>query len=174
VNLVIDADVVNGYYRESVRGDAPMLTAATIPLFDGLGQTDVAIVDLGGQIENEWGASVDPDWFRAWYANLLADGAIRVLDVGTFAPVIERLQKDCGYPKSRDRWYVRTACQAVETDSATAVIVSEDLDFYEPSMKAAGAKRRDQILANQRGCVADYLRKYEDIVVQTVKCYTMS
>jgi len=169
VDVVIDAHLINGLYRETVVGEAPSHTGSAAALFDGLGNTDRAFVDSKGRIEREWERVVDRDWFAAWFPERLAADEVRIIDAPDCRELIKRLATKCGFPaRSGDRWYISTARAAIETSGECLNLVSEDLDLYEPRAKQGSSKQRSKVLEAEDGCVARILRKEEGIVARTV------
>lgn len=166
--LIIDSNIVKGYYLEVVSELPHELTASPKPLFEQLEQT--IYVDSGGQIENEWRGVVQPEWFEAWYAGLLASGAVELVDVQS-EPVLRKALKALGFPVSgRDFWYVRTA-KAAAGKHGNASLVAEDLDFFDPKQKSATGAKRRKILCSKNSPVAKLLRDTEIINVYCVHTF---
>lgn len=169
MRIVVDAQLVAGYFRETERGEAPFYTASTSDLFVRLGNHDLAYVDDGGMIEAEYRNLVEREWFDAWYSDRLIDGDIVSLAAPMCRELIAALHTRCHFPKAgKDRYYVAVAKAIVDRGAGQAVIVSEDLDFYDPKAKASGAKTRAKILQDQSGPVARHLARSESIVMHTV------
>ena len=63
MNVVIDAQIVAAFYKESVLATTHDCSASPMALFGRLGTTDVALVDDGGHIETEWRMMAEPEWF---------------------------------------------------------------------------------------------------------------
>src|SRR5438067_229290 len=146
MNVVIDAQIINWYLSE-ITGGHPPATHSPAALIDALGGSDVAWLDEGGMIEHEWRSTSDPEWFDQWYADLLARGGALILPVSAARSVLQRLHKDFGFPRSRDVWYISTACSVRDATRRPSVILSEDLDFFDPPLKAsAKARQRNDVL----------------------------
>src|SRR5262245_41925440 len=126
--LIIDAQILAAYFRETVLDLPPILTAATSAVFALLSDEIPADVDEGGKVEHEWKSVVEPEWFSAWFASLVRDGKIQFRKTRPEREVIKRLRLR-GFPATRDVWYVRVAC-AVRADQGSAILVSEDMDFF--------------------------------------------
>lgn len=171
MNLIIDANVIAGYYRESVLGDDAGLSAQTENVFDGIGTEHRVFLDDQQQVETEWRNVVDREWFEAWYGDLLASGAGTLLPVGTCNVLRGRLEA-FGFPRgSKDFWYIRTAIAVVQV-YGNAVILTEDMDFYEPSKKSLSDRPREIILLASAGKVAKHLQKKEGIsVICVANCF---
>jgi hypothetical protein len=170
MEIVIDAQVVNGYFKETVLEiESPLTDKATL-IFDRVGSEDQTFLDSKGIIEHEWRNVVEPEWFDVWYARLLQNGAAVQMDVSTCYATCRQLERN-GFPRSsRDIWYVRTA-KAVVDRFSRAVIVTEDMDFFDPRQKGANAKQRKSILLSGNGQIARYLHKKEKINVKCVAGY---
>jgi hypothetical protein len=175
LEVIIDANVVAGYYKESVLGIEiglnNNLTASAIPLFDGLGSVDVCYLDDGNMIENEWRAPVSREWFDAWFADLLSTGKAQLI-TASGCPALEKRLHTNGFPKSRNRdmWYVRVSRAVLDTNgSANIRLFTEDIDFYDPRKKVGESKTRTSILQKGSGPISKLLRK-ESIIV-TALCH---
>lgn len=168
MELVIDAHVIASYYQESVGCADPKLTDGTEAIFERVGVHDRIYLDEGEQIENEWRKMAEPEWFEAWYASLLASDAALLVPVDDCSSLRKKLES-YGFPRgSRDFWYVRTAKAVVETFAET-ILLTEDMDFYEPSKKKSmSGKQRKNTLICSGGQIAKYLRRKEKILVTCV------
>ncbi len=167
MEVVIDANIIASYFQESVRGADPILTERTEVLFERVGLYDRVYLDDEEQIENEWRRMADPEWFDAWFARLLADDAALLIPVESCSGLRKKLESH-GFPRgSRDFWYVRTA-KSVAGRYDEAILLTEDMDFYEPSSKCTSPNQRKKILLCGGGRVAKHLRKSEGILVTCV------
>ena len=167
MNVIVDADVVNWYSMELRELVAPA-TGPVSPCFDRLGTADVAYIDSGGQIEQEWRATVDTEWFEQWYPTMLITGAITPIPASVASALLRYLRLNHGFPRSRDAWYVSTAKAVRDAFGEDPVILTEDLDFYNPADKGCNAARRNRILTDCSGPVARHLRRSEGILVRSV------
>ncbi len=62
MRVILDAQLIAGYFRESVHGEPPAYSASAVELVDRLGTLDTAIVDDGGLIEQEYQELLDVEW----------------------------------------------------------------------------------------------------------------
>lgn len=169
MRIVVDAQLVSGYFREDVLDEGPPYTGSMKAVIDKFGIMDVGCIDADGHIEQEYREVVDPDWFEAWFGERLEVGDFVSVPVASCADLIRKLTNDFGFPKrGRDRRYVALARTLVERENGSPVLLSEDLDFYSPKEKKAGAKRRAALLKGHKAPVATYLRKQEGILVRSV------
>lgn len=169
MELVIDAQVVCGYFKETVLEIESPLTEKAKLIFERVGVEDRAFLDETGHIEHEWRNVVEPEWFEPWYASLLNEGATQIPT--RTCQALRRKLEQLGFPRgSRDIWYVRTA-KAVVDRYDRAVIVTEDMDFYDPTQKQCNAKRRCRILLSGDGQVARYLYRREHVDIKCVASY---
>jgi hypothetical protein len=167
MDVVIDAQIVGWYCQVDAGIGPPPCTGAPAKLFERLGDHDIAWLDDGRMIESEWRRASDPDWFDAWFGDQLVAGRVELVSAKTHARLIKALETKCGFPKTgRDKWYVRVAATRADDTGNKVLLVSEDLDFYEPTAKAGGGNRA-KILAQCAGCVAKKLKAH-DIQVATV------
>lgn len=175
MELLIDANVVVGFFKESILETDTGLTGLTAPLFQRLGREDTCFLDDGEVIKWEWREYVDKDWFTVWYAGLLAAGKLEEIPAENCERLEGRLWGE-GFPKgSRDVWYVRVGCALLSTGRTTAVyLVSEDLDFYDPrNKKRCKGPARTKFLKRGSGPLEKLLRKHS-IFVRAVCNYPPS
>jgi hypothetical protein len=127
----------------------------------------VAFIDDEKKIEAEWMAPVEREWFVAWFTAGIDAGAIEFVSMRPRADLIKLLEVKFGFPRgSGDRWYLFVCSQLVHTSGDTVTLLSEDLDFFDPTEKRCKSKRRLEILESGDGPVARYLRKKESIDVR--------
>lgn len=167
MNLVIDAQVIAGLYCETVLGQPHNCTAPPSAVANRLGVDDVAFLDESDQIENEWRRVAGSEWFDAWLGDRLAADEVRYTEAASCQALINRLRTKCGFPaKGRDSWYIRTARALRDKHDEDSVLITEDLDFFQPNAKG-GAGNRDKILAAGKGPVQKELSK-EGVLVRPV------
>ena len=167
MKIIVDAELVAGYFKEDVLGVPTGLTGPVSVILTRLHDQDSLYLDSGGQIENEWRQLVDNDWFDAWLGDLIVNGRVLRVDVKACGALLKYLSVNYGFPHtSRDKWYVRTG-KAVCGQDGPAVIVSEDVHFHEPAC-GADPGRRTLVLSHVEGAMARYLRRKEGIEVRSV------
>jgi len=166
--FVIDANIVKGYYEETVKELTTNLTHSTIGIFQALGNECYAYLDEGGQVKAEWSSGIDPEWFQEWYSELLLEGCIYEIVVNNCPELRKRLRQK-GFPDStRDKWYIKT-CSAVTDNKKIVHLISEDLDFYDPTKKnTLHGVARLNFLRKEDGPVPKILKKYNNIHVKCV------
>jgi hypothetical protein len=170
METVVDAHIVKGYFEESVLDTQTTLSASPSLLVDRLGTEDRAFLDDSGHIAQEWRDLVQPEWFDAWYAELLLRGAATEIPTTT-RPRLRKKLVQLGFPQdSQDIWYIRTA-SAVAGRWGAAVIVTEDMHFYSPKETGCTATRRLKILRSGSGSVATHLRRKARIHVLCLATY---
>lgn len=170
MRVVIDAQIVAGYYRETVNGEEPAYSGPAADLVALLGTRDIGFVDEAGVLEGEYRGLVDPDWFDAWYGERLQAGDLDIVAAPRCPALIKTLTVDFGFPKrSKDCRYVELGRAVVSASEEPAALVSEDLDFYDPKAKRGDAKYRRRLIESQSGPVARYLKRTEHIMVRSVK-----
>lgn len=167
MSIVVDANVVKGYYDEVVIDVRHSLTQSAVNIFETI--TNVIYVDNQEFIESEWKRVVDPEWFDVWYSDSLRSGKISMVDVKNCKELCESLYK-IGFPKGeRDVWYVRTA-KATLTFQKECFIITEDIDFYDPKKKKiACGIARIKCMKSPSSPVRRCLRKKEKILVMCVE-----
>jgi hypothetical protein len=167
MNVVIDAQLIQAYYLETVHGKPHSCTGPIGPVIGRLGPEDNVFLDSGDHIEAEWRHLVDPTWFEAWYGDLIANQHAEIIDVGNYPALLKKLSTDYGFPsQTKDKWYIRTAKTLAESRSeGEAAIVSEDMHFHDPRKKGCPAAERQRIFTERSGRLAVFLRRREDIDV---------
>lgn len=156
---VIDANVFHAFFYETFEGKTHAeRTASAMPIFQSLGSKVVAFLDDGALIENEWrqvclGAT---EWFTAWLEQALLQGHVYEVEASTDRDLLKRYCA-VGFPRGRDICYVKVAHGLTQVCRRTSPwIVAEDVDFFDPTKKAAGKKIN--ILKASSGPVARLLR----------------
>jgi hypothetical protein len=169
MRLVIDAQLVAGYFREVEKNEEPFYSGPVKDLMRRLGVSDLAYVDDDGLIEQEYRDLVETEWFEAWFGERLEVGDILILSGDASLALMRVLYTKFGFPKnSKDRHYVALARAIVQGGVEEAAIVTEDLDFYDPKAKAGTARNRRRLIASQSGPVAKHLAKAESIRIRSV------
>lgn len=157
--VVIDANVFHAFFYETFENKAhPERTASAMPIFQLLGSRVVGFLDNGTIIENEWrqvclGAA---EWFTAWLDHAFLEGLVYEVEASTDKNLSKRYCT-AGFPRGRDICYVRVAHGLTQVCRRTSPwIIAEDVDFFDPTKKAAGKKVN--VLKAGKGPVARLLR----------------
>ena len=166
MNLVIDAHIFKAWFQETSLHQMTHTAQSAVPIFDQLGDRDIAYFDKGGQILHEWTSVVCPELTEALVAKMLHEDKIRPIGPCRDASLESKL-RNAGFPRSKDRCYVRTA-RAVVCASPKATLVSEDMHYYEPKLAKAGRKTRLAHLRRSKGTVAQLLKKHDILVCSTI------
>jgi len=114
------------------------------------------VVDARKACEQEW-----YDCLKGPIGENLKDWVAEQQRLGKIVPVtcspqpahraaLQRL----GFPQSDHKWVCLVA------SAAAIAMVSEDIDFYDPTRKKSPSRVTDPIKQNQRGPVARYFRRY--------------
>src|SRR5436190_8173465 len=167
MGLVVDANIVTGFFQESVLDKCHGLSASPAPIFDPATRVHQIFVDDQGIIEHEWRSGVQREWFDAWFTDLIRDGNVREIAAPSEALLRKEL-RTLGFPATgRDIWYVRVS-SAVASDAGFCVLVSEDRDCSEPKEKQCSSGRRATILHHELGRVRKHLKNTRSILVKPV------
>lgn len=159
---VIDANVLKEHYQVSVLELPGSLTGNTLDAFN---RAEPIIIDDGDQIENEWKSLVCHDWFDIWFSRMLTEEKIKMVTAKS-CPQLAALLTKHGFPKnSRDIWYIRTAKSFLKSNNATCFLITEDLDFFDPTKKGTSGVARVAIMKNQKSPLRHALKKAESINV---------
>jgi hypothetical protein len=180
MELIIDAQIVKAYYEEMVIGSPHNLTESPVLVFERLCNQLRVNLDESGQIENEWRAPVDPEWFEAWLATLLTSGEARLVPTEACGQLRTQL-RNLGFPTTgragRDFWYIRTAVGVIglidplpHGRDPLVYIISEDLHFHSPGeYGTASSDRRAHILTSGNGPIVQFLRRRQRIEISCVQ-----
>lgn len=166
MSVIIDANVVKGFFQRSILGQDTDLTGCPVDALSCLTVDNFAIIDDGNMIFSEWRSVVDKEWFDPWIAKMLIDDLVHFIKVRADADISRQLRA-LGFPNSRDIWYIRTACSA-SSQFGKSCLLTEDIDFFSPKDKKNDSKRRSDILTSCSGPVAKFLRKSCNVNVMSV------
>jgi hypothetical protein len=160
--LVVDANVMALFTRSRVREeDSP----ARMLVERGREPGSFAI-DSAGKMENQWLTTCGNkpgSAFYEWFYQRLKEGVIRPLSADMPKEDKKHLRVERGFPNDRfELTYV-----AVAYVSRCRYIVTEDIHFFDPALKAAGEETKSKAKNNRTGCVCKYLRKL-NVTVGTV------
>jgi len=165
MSKVIDANVFKAYYHllfnkplVDLTGDPTHLFASTYQIY----------FDDSNHIKNEWEALVEREWFNSWLVEQIQNDKIRVIPIkDNCRDLKRRLEKDCGFPKSADFWYIKTTKSSLEYAN-NSILVSEDIDFFDPTKKrsVSGAARK-QLLEKTNNPIQRMCAR-ESIVIRCV------
>lgn len=175
-NVVVDANVFRAFYEEDLGlgSPRPERTGPASEIFDFSTDEANVFLDDGGQIEFEWRKQCygGEEWFDAWLSENLANGKINLVSVTSFNLAAKKCHNK-GFPAgSKDIWYIKTAYAANEYGVAKRTfLVSEDIDFYDPSKKMAASKKK--IILAGKGPVAAHLKK-DNIEVTCLSSFATS
>jgi hypothetical protein len=123
--------------------------------FEYLLNNEIIIIDKNGQIRHEWTASccgAQDEFLNEWMNNRILEDKIQE-QVSKKSRDVQVSLREFGVPP-RDHKYIYLA-----TSNAVFALISEDIDFYDPTEKGRGADRVKEIKQNRKGCVCQYLRK---------------
>lgn len=175
MKIVIDANIIAGIYKSVVLeidsdiiGDASIIHERLDCKGGSCMSKDVVYLDEGGHIENEWRKLAKSEWFDIWLGDLFISGAAENITVGTCKDLVKSI-RTLGFPTSKDSWYVRTAYTAILHDEPIHLI-TQDIDFYDPSLKSTTAKNRERTIKNSLGPVSRSLKKNK-VYVRCVESY---
>lgn len=169
MNLVIDANVLKGYYMETVLNVSNHLTDSTLLIFERLGGEDKVFLDSQGIIEHQWRRLVAEEWFEAWFPSLFIEGKADEIDAYHCQGLKSHL-RNLGFPiHDRDFWYIRTA-KSVVNSFGISIMISEDIHFYEPRARGKTSGHRIHLITRSKGQVVNLLRRF-NIFVKCVSTY---
>lgn len=169
---VLDAQVINWYFRESVLGEVGVLPGATdrvSPMIQRfLDGEERLLMDDGNKIATEWLAATNhPEWLTAILE------ALQPLEheMRGCRGCIQRLRATHGFAGGRDAWYVKLAVSHADATRLATWIVTEDLDLHEPKSKRCSGAQRLDLLCKGTGALARDLRAKQNVHVASVVAF---
>jgi hypothetical protein len=157
VRAVLDANIVAALFREAL-GHSSTVSGSPTGLFESLSGPCVEIVtDTAGQIEHEWEKCVEKEWYEAFYLNLASTTNLYAIPADACLALLRKLKTSAGFPPSADKHYVRTAFTAAK-DGSEVVLVTEDIDFFDPKAKTKPGRRAELLAGKVRGPVQKLLK----------------
>lgn len=146
----LDANAINTFQKERFGGQAGPAHAAIDIIF----QSDCVALDDGGLCQQEWercAGGAEPLAIKDWVADQMIYGKIRLyrLCPNTIHKELIRL----GLPKDDHKW-VRLAIGC-----GGRIIISDDVDFFDPTKKRATAKVKNRIKDAGKGPCSKKLQK---------------
>jgi hypothetical protein len=149
--IVVDANVMNLFNQSLIKKEA---TGART-LVERIESTHGFVIDEGGQIEHQWLETCDKAYFGTWLVEGLKGGRIRKVVAVLEKQHRKKLRIDCGMPTKRAELTYVAVANSVDN---LKYIVTEDIDFWEPSAKKADETRKQAIKTARSGCVSKYLQ----------------
>ncbi len=160
--VAVDANVMKGFTFNYIREEV----CPARSLVEKIERTSGFAIDRGGKLRQQWldtcgNRSGSP--FFEWFFQKVKEGVIREVDATLHHHRKKALWNDCGLP--RDRYEITYIEVANVTDER--YLVSEDIRFFDPTLKLADEDAKTYAKTNRRGRVCQYL-KTMDICVGTV------
>jgi hypothetical protein len=149
--VVVDANVMCAFTKSMIQKAD---TAYTRLIESAMTATGLAVDDKD-QIVQQWLDTCGQQVFGEWLVRQLTAGLVRPVATELEKRHINKLRKDFGFPASRyEATYILVAHA-----SDPHMLVTEDIDFHDPTAKVQGSARRAQIMAEKCGPVCRYLRR---------------
>ena len=128
------------------------------------------VIDSSGHIVQEWRNCVNGEWFENWFFVLSTTSNLAEIDAIRDQALERRLRVEHGLPGRENIWLVRTAVAEVGINESCNLL-TEDMDFRDPTKKKAPAATRAKYLEGSIvGAVAKTL-KSADIEVVALCAY---
>jgi len=158
--ITVDANIINTFISNEIRG-------INDDLSDTLNRIMVPCgIVITGIIESEWKKTADDgNFFLQWFAQMLLEEKIRYLRTDrrklTTAEK-KKLHNDYGLPRngSHDIEYIKCAI-----NTRRKYILTEDIDFYDPTKKQASPSEKFKAKNQRRGDLCRFLRSQLGITV---------
>ena len=152
--LVVDANVMALFSKSRILEEV----SSARTLIERSKEPGSFAIDSGGKIENQWlttCGSKPGSPFYEWFYQRLKEGVIRPLSGTLHKDDKKHLRIDCGFPNDRfEITYVEVA-----NVSKTRYVVTEDIHFFEPSLKCDSESKKSKAKETRAGRVCVYLRK---------------
>ncbi len=158
--VTVDANVIKSFNDDFL---ADFESASRI-LVEKIVASRGFVVDEGGKIKHEWLETCQGPFLKEWYFQQIKVGVIRFVRPAIGNRHKKALIQGHGFPRRGfDLAYV-----AVANVTEVRYIVTEDMDFFDPSLKPADAATKLRAKKKRNGPVCSYLRKTLRITVGTV------
>src|SRR5258708_790340 len=138
--------------------------ADTRTLIEWIETTRGFAIDAGGKIKHQWLITCDKTFFGTWFIEGLKAGRIRQVVAKLDERHSRHLRINCGMPTAG---FELTYVAVANVVDGLKYIVTDDIDFWEPSAKKKNEKTKQAIKAGRTGCVYKYTRSI-GIAVGTV------
>jgi hypothetical protein len=156
--VIMDANAFKVVYNDLI-DDADGLGSAVIAT---IFREDYISVDMGGIIIQQWkdcSCGEEDEFFQEWVTNRITEDKIRKRQPAKEAQIKKKLRIELGVPAKY--WVYLLLAIGI----AAFMIVSQDIDFYEPRAKSWDAKKRAGIISNRAGCVCKHMLKYHKVTI---------
>jgi len=155
--VVVDANVVKGLMQAQQQSshDCSGDPVAAFELITDKG-AEVRL-DEGGQILSEWQGCTQKEWFDLWYSDFVSSTNVRPATVTMHQALLNELTNTFGFPRSRDRWLLRTALSAATDGSCE--LLTDDMDYFDPTKKGQPKERDRHLSGKPVGAVRRRLRR---------------
>ena len=157
-NVVIDANCWSAYVDESVRGDTKGLAISTYETASKLG---AIIFDSGLLIRQQYvqgKRGIGEQLFETFFERGVLSGTVRLVAVNPSKDVFKHLQT-LGVPR-KEHIYFHTACAG-----GASHLVSEDIDFFDPTLKGKSALHTRRAKKKGKGRVCREFSKTKGITI---------
>jgi hypothetical protein len=169
LGVAIDADIVNGAFREALGSDTGLTGSVADTLNRMRAHGLVLVVDATGHMRHEWAECTEREWIDAWYLDLVSRFRVIAINADLHRDAIKRCRVDHGLPNSRDKWLIRTSISDAESGTCgTAIILTEDCDLFHPPSKKKPAQRMKLLRGDAAGPLARYLAKKHGVHVKSL------
>lgn len=148
--VTVDANIMRMFSQDFI---AEQESASRL-LVEAILRTTGLVIDIGGKIQHEWFATCGDNFFKEWFLQQLKVGLIRHVSPEIATHHKSKLVKQYGFPTDGyDLVYV-----AVSNVTTIKYIVTDDIDFFDPTLKCANKGTKDKAKEKRNGPVCKYLR----------------
>ena len=156
--ITVDANVMHGFTHSLIKDVA----SAERQIVEHITAQHSFAIDDTGKIEHQWLETCGKSVFGEWFYSQLQKGVVKKVASKLDASHKKKLQNECGMPMRGEIIYV-----AVAAVTDNRLIVTEDIDFWEPSAKLKSNEIKQKIKISGKGSVCKYLAKHLQITVAT-------
>lgn len=164
--VVIDANILAGYFQEAVIESGHNLTGSPTGIFSALGDALTGYLDESNIIEYEYEQCVEKEWLKEWLSEQLQADKFQTIKPAQCRELCKLLHNN-GLTHTRDFIYIKVAVN-IESQNEN-YIITEDLDFFDPSRKNCSSKERRRILTKGSGPIKKILKKRAGVIVSCVR-----
>ncbi len=155
---VVDANCLKYYQQERVAGREGEFTVAISKLM----AKGALAIDSEGKALQEYYDCCRPSAvglnLSDWISERLVDGCIKMFDTDNS---LTRELLSLGLPRKDIKW------PCIAKSSNSDIIVTEDIDLFEPTAKSRRAPEKERIKRARTGCVCRHLERQHSIRVLT-------
>jgi hypothetical protein len=157
--IAVDANVMKKFNQALLSQEDSLY----FTLIDQVLKRHGLVIDIAGKVQYEWFSQCPNALFKEWFIQNMKLGLIRMVKPSISEQHKRALVIGLGFPRrGYDIVYV-----AIANVTVRRYIVTDDLDFFDPTQKQADHETKERIKRGRKCAVCAYLRRHMSIVVGT-------